>query len=233
MGTQRIRKSFQFTRSVVSDSLRPHELQNARLLGPSPTPGAYSNSCPLSQWYHPTILSSVVCLFSHLQSLPESLSFPRSQFFVSGGQSIRVSALASVLLMNIQDWFPLGWTPCSPRTLKSLLQHHHSKTSILRHSAFFMVQLSYPYMTTGETIALIRQTFVREVRSLLFNMMPGFIIAFLPRSKHLLTSRLQSPSTVIWQPKKTSLSLFPLFPNLLPWSDGTGCHDLSFLNTEF
>ena len=94
-------------------------------------------------------------------------------------------------------------------TLKSLLQHHSSKVSVLRHSAFFIVQLSHPYMTTGKTIALIRRTFVGKVISLLFNMLSRLVITFLPRSKHLLISWLQSPSTVILEPEKISLSLFP------------------------
>ena len=100
-------------------------------------------------------------------------------------------------------------------TLKSLLQHHSSKASILWCSAFFTVQLSHPYMTTGKIIALTRQTFVGKVMSLLFNMLSRLVIAFLPRSKCLLISWLQSPSSVILEPKKKSLSLFPLFPRLL------------------
>ena len=101
---------FQFSRSVMSNPLRPHGLQHIRLPCPSPTPRAYSNSCPLSQWYHPTISSSVVPFSSCLQSFPASGSFPVSQFFASGDRSIGVSASASVLPMNIQDWFPLGLT---------------------------------------------------------------------------------------------------------------------------
>ena len=96
--------------SVISDSLWPHGLQHARLPCPSPTLGTCSNSCPLSQWYHPTISSSVIPLSSCFQSCPASGSFPMSQFFTSGSQSIGVSASASVLPMNTQDWFPLGWT---------------------------------------------------------------------------------------------------------------------------
>ena len=96
--------------SVVSDSLRPHGLQHARPPCPSPTPGVYSNSCPLSRWCHPNISSSVVPFSSHIQSFLASGSFQLSQFFISGGQSIRVSPSAPVLPMNIQDWFPLGWT---------------------------------------------------------------------------------------------------------------------------
>ena len=102
--------SVQFSLSVVSDSLQPHGLQHARFPRTSPTSGAYSNSCPLSQWCHPTISSSVVPFSSHLQSFPASGSSQMSQLFPSGGQNIGVSASASVLLMNIQDWFPLGWT---------------------------------------------------------------------------------------------------------------------------
>ena len=109
--------SVQFSRSVMSNSLRPHGLQHPSLPCPSPTPRAYSNSCPYSQWCHPTISFSVTPFFSCLQSFPKSFpmnlfpgSFPVTQFFTSGGQSIGVSALASVLPMHIQDWFPLGWT---------------------------------------------------------------------------------------------------------------------------
>ena len=113
-------------------------------------------------------------------------------------------------------------------TLKSLLQHHSSKASILQHSAFLMVQLSHPYMTTGKTIALTRQTFVGKVMSLLFNILSRLVIAFLPRSMHLLISWLQSPSAVILEPPKIkSLTVSPSI------CDGTRCHDLSFLNVEF
>ena len=100
----------QFSRSAVSDSLWPHGLQHARPPCPSPTPRVYSNSCPSSCWCHPTVSSSIVPFSSHLQSFPASGSFQISQFFTSGGQSIGVSASASLLPMNIQDWLPLGWT---------------------------------------------------------------------------------------------------------------------------
>ena len=174
-----------FTHSVMSNSLWPHGLQHTRLPCPSPSPGACSNSCPLSQWCHPTISSSVVPFSSCLQSFPASGSFQMSQFFTSGGQSIGASASASVLLMNIQDWFPLGWTGLislqSKGTLKSLLQHYSSKASILQHSAFFMAQLSHPYMTTGKTIALTRRTFISKVMSLLFNTLSSFVITRLLR----------------------------------------------------
>ena len=107
----------QFCHSVMSNSLWPHELQHARLPCPSPTAGVHPNSCPLSRWCHPIISSSFIPFSSHLQSFPASVSFQLSQFFGSGGQSIGVSASASVLPMNTQDWSPLGWTgwTCSPR----------------------------------------------------------------------------------------------------------------------
>ena len=182
----------------MSNCLQPHGLQHTRLPGPSPTPGVYPNSCALSWWS-----SSVMPFFSHLQSFPASGSFPMSRFFTSDGQTIGVSASASVLPMNIQCWFPLGLTDLAVQgTLKSLLQHHSSEASILWCSAFLMVQLSGPYMTIGKTIALTRQTFVGQVMSLLFNMLSILVITFLPRSNHLLISCLKSPPLVIWQPKK-------------------------------
>ena len=124
------------------------------------------------------------------------------------------------------DWLDLL---AVPGTLKSLLQHHSSKASILRRSAFFTVQLSHPYMTTGKTTALTRRTFVGKVMSLLFNMLSRSVITFLPRSKRLLISWMQSPSAVIVEPKKIKSDTFHCFPIYLPWSDGTRCHDLSFL----
>ena len=127
------------------------------------------------------------------------------------------------------DWFDLLTVQGN---LKSLLQHHSSKASILRCSAFFRVQLSHPYMTTRKTKALTRCTFVGKVMSLLFNMLSRLVIAFLSRSKHLLISWLQSPSAVILEPHKNSLC-FHCFPIYLPYSDGTRCHDLRFLNVEF
>jgi len=119
-------------------------------------------------------------------------------------------------------------------TLKSLLQHHSSKASVLRRSAFFMVQLSHPYMTTGKTIALTRWTFVGKVMSLLFNTLSRLVITFLPRSKCLLISWLPSPSVMILEPPQNKIChCFHCFSNYLPWSDRTRCHDLSFLNVEF
>ena len=159
----------QVSRTVVSNSWRPHELQHSRLPCPSPTPRAYSNSCPSGQWCHPTISSSVIPFFSCPQSFPASGSFQMSQFLASGGQNVGVSASASVLPMNTQDWFffRMYWLDLLvvQGTLKSLLQHYSSKSSILLHSAFFIVQFSHPYMTTGKTITLTRWTFVDKVMS--------------------------------------------------------------------
>ena len=153
--------------------------QHARPSCPSPTPGVHPNPCALSQGCHPTISSSVVPFSSCPQSFPASGSFPMSQLFASGGQSIGVSASISVPSINTQDWSPfrMDWLDllAVQGTFKSLLQHHSSKASILRHSAFFIVQLSHPYMTIGKTIALTRWTFVDKVMSLLFNMLSRFL----------------------------------------------------------
>jgi len=170
----------------MSDSLRPHGRQHTRLPCPSPTPRAYTNSCPLNLWCHPTI-SSVILFSSCLQSFPASGSFPMSQFFTSDGQSIEVSASTSVLPMNIQlNRFPLGrtgWISLQSKGLSRVLQHHNLKASIFQHSVFFIFQHSHPHMTTGKTIALTRWTFVGKVISLLFNMLSRLVIAFLPSQR--------------------------------------------------
>ena len=177
--------------SVQFSHLQPHGLQHTRPPCSLPTPGVYSNSHPLNWWCHPTISSSVIPISSCFQSFPASGSFPVSQFFTSGGQNIGASATASVLPMNIQGWFPLGWTGLRVQgTLKCLLQHHHSKASILWHSAFFLVQLTHPYITTGKTIALSRWPL--SAMFLLFNMLSKLVIAFLPRRKHDLILWLKS-----------------------------------------
>ena len=127
--------SVQVSRSVMSNSLRPHEPQHTRPPCPSPTPGVYSNSCPLSRWCHPTISSCVVPFFSYLQSFPASGSFQMSQFFTSGGQSIGASASASVLPMNTQDWSPLGWTGWISLQSKGL-SRGFSNTTVQKHQFF-------------------------------------------------------------------------------------------------
>ena len=174
----------------MSDSLGPHGLQHARLPCPSPTPGACSNSYPLSRWYHPTISSSVVPFSSCIQSFPASRSFPMSWLFTLGSQSIEASALASVLPVqdSVQDWFPLGWTGLISLLSKGL-PRVFSNTTVQNHQFFsaqpFLWSSSHPYMTTGKTIALTARTFVNKVISLLLNMLSRFVIAFLPRSKCL------------------------------------------------
>ena len=166
-----------FSRSVFYDSLPPHGLQHARPLCPSPTPRVYSNSRPLSQWCHPTISSSVVPFSSCPQSFPASGSFPMSQFFTSGGQRIGFSFSISLsneylgLISFRMDWFDLF---AVQGTLKSLLQHHSSKASIIQCSAFFMVQVSHWQMTIGKTIALNRWTFIGKVMALLFHMLSAW-----------------------------------------------------------
>ena len=172
--------SVQFSCSVVSDSLQPHGLKHARLSYPLPTPRVYSNSCPLSQWCHPTISSSVIPFSSCLQSFPASESFQMSQLSASGGHwsfsfSISPSNEYSGLISFRMRWLDLLEVQ---GTLKSVLQHHSSKASILQCSAFFIVQLSHPYMTTGETIVLTRRAFVGKVTCLLFNMLSRLVITF-------------------------------------------------------
>ena len=194
-----------------SFSLQPHGLQHARPPCPSTTPRVYPNSCQLSQWCHLTVSFSVIPFSSHLQSFPASGSFQMSQLFVSGNQSIGVSASASVLPMNTQDWSPLGWSGWISLQSKGLsrvlyITAHHSTSQLIHRS---------------------------KVMSLLFNMLSRFVRAFLPRSKHLLNSWLQSPSAVIFGAQENKIChCFHFFPFYLPWSDGTGCHDLIFLNVE-
>ena len=171
---------YQFSLSVVPNSLWPDEPQHTRPPCPSPTPGVYSNSSPLSRWHHPTISSSVVPFSSCLPSFPASGSFQISQLFTSGGQNIRVSAAASVLPINIQNWFPLGWISLQSKGLSRVFSYTtvQKLISILHLSAFFIFQISHPYLTTGKTIALTRWTFIDKVMSLLFNMLSSLVIFF-------------------------------------------------------
>ena len=220
----------------MSNSLRPHELQHPRPPCPSPTPGVHPDSRPSSQWCHPAISSSVIPFSSCPQSLPASESFPVSQLFASSGQSIGVSASASILPMNTQVWSPIGWTGWISLQSKGL-SRVFSSTTVQKHQ-FFSAQLSsqfnsHPYMTTGKTIALTRQAFFGKVISLLFNMLSRLVTTLLPRSKRFLISWLQSPSAVILEPPQNKVwHCFHYFPIYLPWSDGTTCHNLSFLNVE-
>ena len=166
----------QFSCSVVSDSLRPHGLQHARPPCPSPTPRAYSNSCPLSWWCHPSILSSDIPFCSLLQFFPASIFSNQSVFRIrwpeywSFSFSYSPYDKYSGLISFRVNWMYLL---AVQGTLKSLLQYYSSKASICQCSAFFIVQLSHPYMATGKTIALTRQTFVGKVMSMLFNKQVG------------------------------------------------------------
>ena len=196
--------SVQLCHSVVSDSFPC----------PSPTPRACSNSCPSSRWCHPTFSTSVVPFSTCLQSFPASESFPVSQLFTSGGQNIGVSASTSVFLINTQDWFPLGWIGWI--SLQSKAFSRVFSNSIVQKHQFFGTQPSLwsnSHMTTGKTIALTRWTFVGKVMSLLFNMLSRLVMTFLPRTKRLLISWLQSPSKVILESKTIkSCHCFHCFP---------------------
>ena len=222
--------SVQFSRSVVSDYLQSHEPQLARPPCPSPTPEVHPNLCPLCWWYHPVISSSVIPFSSCPQSFPASGSFQMSQLFTSGGQSIGVSASTSVLPMNTQDWWSLG-SPCSPRD--SLECSPTPQFKSINSSA-----LSFLYSPILTSIHDYWKnhiwTFVSKVMSLLFKILSRFVIGFLQRSKWLLISWLQSPSAVILEPKKIkSVTASTIALIYLLWSDGTRCHDLSFLNVGF
>ena len=227
-------QSVQFRHSIVSDSLQPHELQHARPPCPSPTPRVRSDSCPSSQWYHPAISSSVVPFSSCPQSLPASVFSNESTLSRRWPKywSFSFSIIPSKEIPGLIS-FRMGWLDrlVVQGTLKSLLQHDSAKASILRCSAFFTVQLSHPYMTTGKTIALTRWTLVIKVMSLLLNMLSRLIITFLPRSKRLLVSWLQSPSAVILEPQKIKSDT--VSPSISHEVMGpTRCHDLRFLNVE-
>ena len=175
--------------------------------------------CPLLL---PPSIFPIIRVFSNESVL--SIRWPKYWSFIS--PSNEYSGLISFRIDGLDLLAVQG-------TLKSLLQHHSSKASILQCSAFFIVQLSHPYMITGKTIALTRQTFVGKVMFLLLNMLSRLVIAFLSRSKHLLISWLQSPSAVILDSRNIVYHCFHCFPIYLPWSDGTGCHDLGFWMVSF
>ena len=181
----------QFSHSLMSDSLRPHGLQHTRLLCPSPTPGACSNFMSITSVMpsnhlilcHPLLLPPIFpSIKVFCNELALNIRWPK---YWSFSLSISPSSEYSGLISFSIDWFYLL---AVQETLKSLLEHHSSKASILQCSAFFIVQLSHPYMTTGKPIALTRRTFVGKVISLLFNTLCGFVTAFLPRNKRLSTS---------------------------------------------
>ena len=209
----------------MPDSFWLRGLQHTRPPCLLPSPGVCPSSCPLNQWCYPTISSSVVPFSSRLQSFPASGSFLRSQFFSSSGQSwsfsfsIRTSNEYSGLISFRMNLLAVQ------RTLKSLLQHHNSNTSIHQYLALFMVQLLHVYMTTGKKkiIALTIWTFVGKVMSLIFNMLSRFVEAFLSRSNCLLILWLQSPSAVILDPKKIKSVTVSTFSPLI-------CHEMMGLD---
>ena len=183
----------------MSSSLQPHGMQHTRLPCPSLSPRVCSNSCPLSWWCHPSISSLIAPSPPALKSFPASGSFPVSQIFISGGQSIGASASASFLPMNIQDWFPLGWlvgSSCSPRNSQ---KSPAPQLKSINSSVFSF--LYSPTLTSihdcGKTIALTIWIFVGKVVSLLFSTLSRFVTAFLPRSKHLLIRR--SLNLFMWE----------------------------------
>ena len=219
----------------MSDSLWPHGLQHARLPCPSLSPRVCSNSCPLSRWCHPTISSSVA-LFSCPQYFLASGSFLMRQRFAPGGQIIGASTSASVFPMNIQGWFPLGLTGLIS-LLSVGLSRIFSSTTVQKHQSFCAQHISHMfshlYMTTGKTTALTIPIFVSKVMSLLCNTLFRFVIAFLPRSKHLLISRLQSLSTIFGAQENKVCHCLHCFPICLSWSNGIRCHNLSFFKPAF
>ena len=218
-----ILSSVQFSRSVVSDSLRPHRLQHSRRPCLSPTPRACSKLMSIELVMpsnhlllcHPLLL--LPSIFPSIRVFSsESVLHIRWPKYWSFSFSISPSNECSGLISFRMNWLDLL---AVQGTLKSLLQHHNSKASILQHEAFFIVQLSHPYMTTGKTIALTRQTFVGTATSLLYNMLSRLVIAFLLRSKGLLISWLQSPSAMILEPPKIkSVTVSVVYPSI--------CHEV-------
>ena len=219
----------------MSDSLQPHGLQRTRPPWPSPTPGVYPNSCPLSPRFHqpshPRPLLLLPSIFPSIRVFSnESVLCMRWPKYWSFSFSISPSSEHPGLISFRMDWLDL--LPVQG-TLKSLLQHHRSKASILWHSAFFIVQLSHPYMTTGKTIALTKLIFVDKVMSLFFNMLSRLVITFLPRSKCLLN--FMAAVTIcsdFGAPKVKSVTVSTVSPSICHEVMGPRCHDLSFLNDD-
>ena len=213
-------------------TLQPPGLPGTRLPCPSPTPRACSNSCPLSWWCHPTISSSVIS-FSCLHYFLASGSFLWVSFHIRWPMywnfcfSISPSNECSGLISFRIDWFDLLVVQ---GTLKSLLQHHSSKASVLQCSTFFMVWHTHLDMTTGKTIDLTIWIFVSKVMSLLLNMLSRLVIAFLPRSKSLNFMAAVTICSDFGAQENKVCHCFHCFPIYLPWSDGNRCHDCSFLN---
>ena len=219
---------------VMSNSLRPNGLQHASLLCPPLSLGICLNSCPLSRWCHLIISSSAIRFSLCLQSFPASGSFPVSRFFTSGGQ--RIGASASVLPMNIQDWLPLELTGLTSLQSEAL-SRDFSSTTIWKHHSLVLSLLYGPTPMSVhdylEKHSFYYMDLCQQSDVSALNMLSRSVITFLPRSKHLLISWQQSQSTVIGAQEKKicHYSHFSCFD--LPWCDGTGCYDLSFMNVEF
>ena len=230
----------------MSNSLRPHGWQHARLPCPSPTPGACSNSCPLSQRCHPTISSSVIPFFSCLQSFQHQGVFQwvSSSHWVAKvlqlqlqHQSFQWTVRTALWLTWWIDWFidfMIDWLDLREvqGTLKSLLQHHSPEASILWCLAFFTVQLSHPYMTTGKTIALTGRTFVGKVMSLLLNMQSRLVIPSFQEQASFNFMAAITTCSDFGAKKNKVWHCFHHLPIYFLWSDGTRCHDLNLLNVE-
>ena len=220
-----------FSRSVVSDPLWTRGLRHTRLPCPSPSP-------KLTQTHVHWVSDAIQPSHSLLPTSPPAPNLSQHQGLLQWAGSLHQVAKVLELQHQSFQWIfrvdflsdSLIWSPWVHGTLNSLLQHHSLKASVLHHSAFFIVQLSHPYMTAGKTIALTIWTLVGKVMSLFFSMLSRFLIAFLPKIKCLLISWLQLLSTVILESEVCYC--FHCFPIYLSWSDGTGCHDLSFLNVE-
>ena len=209
----------------MSDSLWPHGLQHARLPCPLLSPRACSNSCPLRQWCYLTISSSVTCFSFCLQSFPASVFSDESALRLRWPKywSFSFNIIPSNEHPGLISFRKLVWPPCCSRDSPESSPDHNSKASILRLSIFFKVQVSHLYMITGTTIALTIQTFVGKVLSLLLNMLSRIVMVFLPRSKHLLISWLQSESSVILKPKKIkSVTVYTFSPSI--------CHEVMSLD---
>ena len=224
--------SVQFSHSVVSDSATPWIAAHQASLSITNSQSSLKLMCIES------VMSSSHLILCHpllfLPPISPSIRAFSNESTLRMAKSTGVSASASVLPMNTQDWSPLGWTgwiSLQSKELSRVFSSTSSKASILWCSAFFTVQLSHPYMTTGKTIALTRRTFVGKVMSLLFNMLSRLLITFLPRKVNFMASiticsDFGAQKNKVWY-------CFHCFPIYFPWSDGTRCHDLSFLNVEF
>ena len=226
-----------FSRSVVSNHLQPHGLQHSRLPCPPLSPGFCPNSCPLSQWCHPTISSSVALFSSCLLSFPTSGSFPVSWLSISGGQSIGASASASALVlpMNIQSWFPLGLTglsPCYPKDSQEfspVTQFKSISSSVL---SLLMVQLSHPYMITGKATLWLDGPLSAKCCLCFLMCFLGGSWLFFQRASVFYVMAAVTIHSIIGAQENEFVS-FHSFPIYLPRNDRTGCQDLRFLKVKF